>query len=280
VGMDEYIIDSHFTKIGRSFNESEQFLNSTHNFEPVGELGIGVLSYFMIADKVTIETARSIDNSLIIEIDNISDYFFVRQGKREGPGTVVTLDLNKDFKYDSLAKLIETFATHIEFPVEVFDSDGKNYLIKNRINFSFDFSDKYHDLVFPVNNVCFSGYFGVFANKSKNNPFAIYHVKKLEQNYISLEGILVSSNDKITTFIMPSWIRSNLVDFDINIMKGVVDLNVARNGIISNEKLTEFKKTFEKELIAVLIRLIDENKAKILEEETDINYSEVVYTFF
>jgi len=70
------------------------------------------------------------------------------------------------------------------------------------------------------------------------------------------------------------------VDFDINIMKGVVDLNVARNGIISNEKLTEFKKTFEKELIAVLIRLIDENKAKILEEETDINYSEVVYTFF
>ena len=278
MGMDEYVIESHFTKIGHSFYRSEQFLKNAHNFEPVGELGIGVLSYFMIADKVTIETTRGEDNSLIIEIDNISDYFFVKRGNRKSPGTVVTLDLNKDFEYKSLAELIRAFAAHLEFPIEVFDSDGKKYSIENRINFSFDLSEKYYEvLVLPVENESFTGSFGVFANKSIRNPFGIYRVEKRGQNYVSSEGILVS-NDNTTNLLKPSWIRPDLVDFDINLKKGAIDLNVARNNIIANEKLVKFKNVFEEELINAFIKLIGENKMKLAEME--VNYSNIVYNFF
>ncbi len=267
IGMDEDVIESHFTKIGHSFYRSEQFVKSSHNFEPVGELGIGVLSYFMIADKIAIETATGVDSSLIIEIDNISDYFFVKRGDRKSPGTVVTLDLDEDFKYQSLTDLVRAFATHIEFPIEVFDSDGVKYIIENRINFSFDLSEKYYEvLVLPVENECFSGSFGVFANKSVGNPFGIYRVEKHDQNYVSSEGILVS-NDDTTNSLKPPWIRPELVDFDINLKKGTIDLNVARNNIIANEKLVKFKNVFEEELINALIKLIGKNKARSEEME-------------
>jgi hypothetical protein len=278
MGMDEYIIESHFTKIGRSFYRSEQFLKNIHNFEPVGELGIGVLSYFMIADKVTIETTTDVDGSLIIEIDNVSDYFFVKQGNKKSPGTVVTLDLNRDFGYKSLAELIRTYATHVEFPIEVFDSDGEKYIIEDRINFPLELAEKYYE-VLPVKIECFSGSLGVFANKRiehpfEINPFNIGRVKKLEQNYVSSEGILVS-NDDTTNSLLPSWINPNLVVFDIDLKKEDIDLNVARNKIIDNEKLAKFKKVFEEELINALIDLVGKIKAR-----SDTDYPKMIYSFF
>ena len=68
------------------------------------------------------------------------------------------------------------------------------------------------------------------------------------------------------------------MSFDIDLRKGVIDLNVARNGIIANEKLVEFKKVFEEELINALIKLIGENRTE--SDEMDINYSNMVYDFF
>ena len=281
--MDEYIIESHFTKIGHSFYRSDQFLKNSHNFEPVGELGIGVLSYFMIADKVTIETTTGIDNSLIIEIDNVSDYFFVKRGVKRSPGTIVTLDLNKDFEYKSLARLIRAYATHIEFPIEIFDSDGEKYIVENGINFPSELSEKHHEvIVLPVENECFSGSFGVFVNKNIGNPFEIdsikiYQGKKRKQKCVSSEGIFVS-NGYVNDLLLPAWINPDLVDFDINLKKRVIDLNVARNNIVDNEKLAKFRDMFEEELINALIILINETKAK--SHAKNKNVPNLIYNLF
>ncbi len=282
MGMDEYVIESHFTKIGHSFYRSERFLKDKHNFEPVGELGIGFLSYFMIADKVTIETT-SVDNSLIIEIDNVSDYFFIKQGNKKSPGTIVTLDLNEVFKFKSLAQLIRKFATHIEFPIEVFDSDGEKYIIENRINLLSNLDEKnYEVLVLPMKNEFFAGHFGVLANKDIRNPFIIHPMNidrgmKLEQNFISMGGVLISSDDT-TNLLKPLWTKPNLVVFDVNLKKNFIDLNVARNNIIDNEKLVKFKSMFEEELIKSLVELFD--KIKERSDKIDIDYSYIMYNFF
>lgn len=281
MGMDEYVIESHFTKIGRSYYRSERFLKDKHNFEPVGELGIGILSYFMIADKVTIETATTINKSLIIEIDNVSDYFFVKHGNKKSPGTIVTLDLNEEFKYESLAELIRKFATHIEFPIEVLDLDGEKYIIENRINFSPNSDEKYYEVLsLPMKNEFFSGHFGVLTY-SNGNPFGVDSINidqrmKHLHNFVSLEGILIS-NDK-TESLMPLWMRHNLVVFDINLKKNFVDINVARNSIIYNDKLVKFKIMFEDELIRFFIELFD--KIKERSDMGGVDYSYILHSFF
>ena len=97
-GMDEYIIENYFTKIGKSFYQSPDFLEREYDFSPVSELGIGFLSCFMIANKAVIETKSNETDSLLIEIDNISNYFLVQDGTRKYPGTSITLYLKDDIK--------------------------------------------------------------------------------------------------------------------------------------------------------------------------------------
>jgi HSP90 family molecular chaperone len=82
-GMDEDIIERYFTKIGESFYRSSEFLEQDLGFTPVSELGIGFLSCFMIADKVVVETKTDDSSPLLMYIGEISNYFFVWEGKKK-----------------------------------------------------------------------------------------------------------------------------------------------------------------------------------------------------
>ena len=131
VGMDDYIIDSYFTKIGRSFYRSSDFLEKGYGFSPVSELGIGFLSCFMIANKAVIETKTNESDALLIEIDSISSYFLVRQGSRKYPGTNITLHLKDGAKEINIKEELEYFARHIEIPISVQLPSNEEYIIKN-----------------------------------------------------------------------------------------------------------------------------------------------------
>ena len=98
IGMDKDIIDRYFTKIGKSFYTSPEFKELGVDFTPVSELGIGILSCFMIADRLLIETKAENERALLIEIDDVSDYFFVREGEREDVGTTITLFLKEGWR--------------------------------------------------------------------------------------------------------------------------------------------------------------------------------------
>lgn len=64
VGMDRYVIENYFLKVGRSYYSSSDFLQTRSllkkrhlNFSPVSEFGIGFMSVFMLGDQVEVETA-------------------------------------------------------------------------------------------------------------------------------------------------------------------------------------------------------------------------------
>ena len=76
------------------------------------------LSSFMIAEKIYVDTKAQDSPPLLIQIDNISDYFIVREGKRKETGTSVTLFLREDLgKKVDFDKSIKYFARHLEFPI-------------------------------------------------------------------------------------------------------------------------------------------------------------------
>lgn len=60
VGMDKHHVEYYLTVIGRSLYVSDEFSLSRQKFIPLSELGIGILSYFLIANMVEIETKAAI----------------------------------------------------------------------------------------------------------------------------------------------------------------------------------------------------------------------------
>jgi hypothetical protein len=109
VGMDSFIIEQYFLQVGRSYYHSSEFnatrvrLRSIHrDFAPVAEFGIGFLSCFLLADRVTVETAmyESLHGDTtrrVLTVDGPTRLIRVAEYENVGPGrfkgTRITLDL-------------------------------------------------------------------------------------------------------------------------------------------------------------------------------------------
>lgn len=154
IGMDQYQIENYLTVIGKSFYRSSDFTGKSHSFHPLSELGIGILSFFLLADKVEIETRTKNSEALRIIIDNNLDYFLVFKSARTDIGTKVILHLkdipkrdpysdeqkfrlpyrhdllDKSGKTDYL-KIIQYYAVHVEFPI-TYQSESKRVIVEER----------------------------------------------------------------------------------------------------------------------------------------------------
>lgn len=103
-GMDQYIIDNYYSKVGSSFYKSTDFYNlkseSNADFTPTSRFGIGILSCFMVADTLIVDTKRvyaqhKSSDALNITVEGQESIFWIRAGKREMPGTTTKLILRK-----------------------------------------------------------------------------------------------------------------------------------------------------------------------------------------
>jgi hypothetical protein len=272
IGMNEDTVERYFTKIGKSFYSSPEFLES-FNFTPVSELGIGFLSCFMIATKIIVETKTDSSTPLLLEIDDVSDYFIVRDGTTNQTGTSITLYLKKNLNID-LAQEIMNYARHVEFPIEVKLPDNRILKIKD-LGFSlnieniFDLLKVYggssHDFYIydfhtvKIHKSSVEGIIGTLFRKQVDlglSPITSFHLQKPYEDKlreiersgsnrtICYEGILVGH-----TSILPKWLNPRYIFMDLNIKCGALEFNAARNDVILNAKYQKFMRSIEKILI-------------------------------
>ncbi|MEP7023825.1 MAG: ATP-binding protein [Actinomycetota bacterium] len=130
-------IDSYLSTIGRSgTDELRQRIaeaDRTRTVELIGQFGIGLLSAFIVADRVTVDTMASGGEALQWESRGDRNYT-VQPGHREQVGTTVTLHLTPEHgRYLERARLetiIRTYADFIGMPVYVNDdADPANAVI-------------------------------------------------------------------------------------------------------------------------------------------------------
>ncbi|MBZ5617314.1 MAG: hypothetical protein LAQ69_01085 [Acidobacteriia bacterium] len=106
-GMTEGVIERYFTQIGKSFYQSPDFRGEQAEMRrhgliatPISTFGIGVLSCFMIADRVGVRThpgqVSGSRPALDLEISGPGSLFWTRPGTRTRQGTEVTLWLRKE----------------------------------------------------------------------------------------------------------------------------------------------------------------------------------------
>lgn len=185
VGMDLHIVQNYLINVGSSYYKSKEFekLKNDYfkkgvNFDPVSKFGIGILSCFMIADKVEIRTCRknqdgSKQTPLLIQMEGDNKFFVIRETEKIEFGTEVVLFLSDetiededtifdDFNFfTKLDYLIEKFIIHSNVNIHVNSNHvvlKKNYDFKSFIDytqkiykdFKVDHTEKDHSDMFSI----------------------------------------------------------------------------------------------------------------------------------
>jgi len=122
IGMDQYIIDNYYSKIGSSFYKSSDFYalrsETGAGFIPTSRFGIGILSCFMVADSFHVDTRKlygphKSSNPISLVIEGQDSIFWVKDGTRKIPGTQTKLILRKNKNpWDNLSE--EKFIQSVE----------------------------------------------------------------------------------------------------------------------------------------------------------------------
>jgi molecular chaperone HtpG len=133
-GMDQYIIDKFYSNVGSSFYRSTDFFTlkaeSNADFTPTSRFGIGILSCFMVADTLIVDTKRvyakhTSSSALNVTVEGQESIFWIRDGKRELPGTTTRLILRRSrnpwerMKEDEFVKSVQSVLPNPPFKINI-----------------------------------------------------------------------------------------------------------------------------------------------------------------
>lgn len=302
-GIDEDNIKNYLTKIGSSFYKSHEFKDKRHNFNPLGELGIGILSCFMIANRMEIDTKAGDDKPLLLEIYDIGDYFFVKDGNRRSQGTTITLYLKDEAKEIDIIKELKNYARHIEFPIYVYNQ-GKSITIEDD-NSQFEYInlsqkkyllEKYqlkestesklredidfNKLIHSSPNFDITMYIYPRKGELSSLPYrSLVTAGKMFESYIviSTSGILINVFNDMNKEIFDEVAMLNNIIIDINIKADIVDIDASRDDFIYNKRYKSFLRELRIPLAAMFMDYLTKQKEKY---DGDIRFNDFLQEFF
>jgi molecular chaperone HtpG len=142
-GMDQYIIDNYYSKVGSSFYKSTDFYNllseSNADFIPTSRFGIGILSCFMVTDTLIVDTKRvyaehKSSDPLNITVEGQDSIFWIKDGSRNVPGTTTKLILResknpwRNYNSERFIKSITSIIPNPPFKINI-STDEENQSI-------------------------------------------------------------------------------------------------------------------------------------------------------
>ncbi|WP_434751482.1 HD domain-containing protein [Paenibacillus amylolyticus] len=129
IGMDDDVFNEFFLQVGTSYYKHPRFFDT--DLDVVSEFGIGVLSAFMVADSMVIESRMEPENPLVpplpiyYEIPTAHSYCVKRHSERVHVGTKISLKLKKGHPFSeySIVQVIEEIIPHPDFPIFIKTTD-------------------------------------------------------------------------------------------------------------------------------------------------------------
>lgn len=274
-GMDQYIIENFFTKIGQSYYHSAEFLEQEPEFPSVSELGIGIISCFMIAERLVVETKAKNEPAFRLEIEDMADYFIVRNAVSVQEGTQIILQLKEKAKSMDFREVIRTYARHLEIPIVV--RRGSEQEVINDAGYEPKKGMPPHCKFepFEIKRDEVEGTVGLLVRRSDKGVVTACRTTKFQDqptdmHFISFEGVFVSNQD-----ISPSWLwtRAGTSIFtDLNLKKqSYVELNIARNELIDDGALARTKRIIETDIVKSLWKYMHNLEKSSLESNFEFN---------
>lgn len=266
VGMDHHALSSYFGKIGRSFYASQEFLAQSPSFFPISEFGIGILSAFMIADKVVIETKTDSSTPYKIEIFPWDEHIFVTGGDKSFTGTSVKLSLKRDFKVNVVEE-VSFYARHVDIPIHV-KSGPAETVINQKWSTYEDFSNKnrnkstdmYKPLTFEIRSDNYDCLISIPSQEDHalgRVPVDLTHVVSPDAANliaISKNGIFVEFMDLYD--LAKNWGLIASIDLDIHTSE--ISLSLGRNAIKRDTPFKQLVSDMIDQFLLSLSSLFDE----------------------
>lgn len=140
IGMSDHDVNNYVVRVGHGYYDSKQFLSEQLEYTPISHFRIGMLSCFMVSDKIQIESLKYCRKREIIEpvniILNINDSYIEKYPSNLNDfGTRVSLKLKSDyakrFNYEKLVQIIEDNMAYQSIPVQI-ECDGNSKILKNQ----------------------------------------------------------------------------------------------------------------------------------------------------
>jgi hypothetical protein len=281
-GMDEYVIENFFTKVGRSYYQSSEFLQEEADFPAVSELGIGIISCFMISNRMVVETKAHNQPSFKMEIDDVADYFIVDNDTTQHEGTKITLDLTEEAKKFDFEGIVRTYARHVEIPI-IIHADGRTQQISDdgyEPQITIPAGCKVQQIEIKCDEV--EGIIGLILRQTEKGLGAACSAKDSygaahPMQFVSYEGVFVTN-----TSILPAWLLTKAgtgIYSDLNLKKSSsVNLNLARNELIEDEKLVRTKTIIENNAADAIRKYI--NELSHSSQKGGLKFNEVLVRFF
>lgn len=185
IGMDRQWIEKYFLRVGISFYQSGD-LKTVHKSRMdchfISKFGIGFLSSFLCADRVTIRTRKNSSPGLVITIHTLEDYFDVRFAENDCPGgTEVTLFLkasnrsfSKSMEYLCYLKNNLRFLT---IPVQLTDHRGRTMVLGSE-RFPYEVENRTgRDFVAPLSFKASEGYLFLKAKENQDTLYGLDYAR-------------------------------------------------------------------------------------------------------
>jgi hypothetical protein len=253
-GMDQYIIDTYYSKIGESFYKSVDFYNlkseSNADFTPTSRFGIGILSCFMVADTLIVDTKRVIgphksSESLNITVEGQESIFWIKEGERQIPGTTTKLILRKslnpweEMTENDFISSIENVVPNPPFKINIHTTSLKK--VRDEHSFKKVTSSSLRDYSWKVDeNIRI---FEISLDKKKSGIIGSVTVALLESHKVPVNKIELNSRD-INIEGDTYTLERNISIFENSIQETSKSITINDNGEIKlSDSTTDFARS-------------------------------------
>ena len=269
IGMNFDIASKYLSNIGTSFFVSKEFEKMMHGkkaFDAISRFGIGILSCFIIASKVIIETKKENNDPCRFVIDKLDEGWRYESSSTKTVGTKISLSLNELGTKIDLEKALLHYAKDVEFPIKIINEiTGEQKFFEPLWDITMDeltksshLSRNYRDKELPKPD--FIGSVKTDGIKADYYYYAVPSPFYDSIHFVSYHGIYLNQ------FILCNAFSDNLVVL-VNCNKNLFDVNVSRDDIIDNDKKNQFTKLlYDNYLILVNKLFAERTKNKELSE--------------
>lgn len=230
----------YFAKKGTSFYISEDLAEvlKGKKFDPLSKFGIGVLSSFIISDKMIVESKKTNCAPCRFIISDLAEGWIYEEGSRKKSGTKITLFLNSLGKEIDPEAALRHYAKNIEIPIFI-----KNPITEKKRPFLQKWDYKMSEVVEKCSEDARESF-------PESKPILTLCTKDsgLEVTYYAFEKsflntgkncFLLTNGVYVGNFEFFPNAKSNWIAL-INCKSNLVDLKVSREDVVQNKKYENF----------------------------------------
>lgn len=280
LGMDEFIIENFFSRLGGSFYYFKRE-NIPKNI--TAQFGIGVFAYFLLCNSFEVNTKMLGKSSLhfVIHKETDSYFYFYKNIEYNKEGTKIISYLKPSIKltidFESIINKLKKYFHYVEIPIYLKYLSNEEIISNNKIDFSskeiYENSINFQELEDKFNEneiVSLSertedfeiglGYHPLVEFSRTLDPFKIFEGAKYKSINIYYKGVFLN---KMESILMKNF---NLIGA-INILKDEA-LQLNRSNFVHKNFLRNMLKTYEfqflKKIMEKISKNLDEVQAKKL----------------